>query len=172
MGKNPYLSQFQLRVSGQLSLYSVPMSVVSHLQWQVESFVTLAAPWHWQPQSLIPKSQRAELPFRATIDNLPQLVSALFEFPNIYAEIIRDPIANGLAERWLITPNLGLKRVEINEIGDVVLDENQLRSAMQAEGGDLASQISWLLADAWDTELEPLRQSAGESNTRLLATGG
>jgi len=171
VGKNPYLSQFQLRTTGQLYLFSVPMSVTSHLQWCVESFVTLAAPWHWMPQPMIAKSQRTELPFRSNLDNLPQLVSALFEFPNLYAEIIRDPIANGLAERWLIVPKLGLKRLDINEVGDVVIDENQLRSAMQSEG-DLATKISWLLAEDWERELEPLRISAANANARMLATGG
>ena len=171
VGKNPYLSQLQLRVTGQLSIYAAPMSVVSHLQWSVESLITLAAPWQWQPQPLIPKSQSCSLPFRTSIDNLPKLVSTLFEFPNIFAEVLRDPINGGLGERWLITPSLGLRRLDINEFGDAVVDENQLRSAIAA-GGDLAAQLGWLIGEPWERELEPLRISPVMTNARLLAAGG
>jgi hypothetical protein len=171
VGKNPYLSQLQLRVTGQLSIYAAPMSVVSHLQWSIESIITLASPWSWQPQPLIPKSQSCSLPFRTTIDNLPRLVSALYEFPNLYAEVVRDPINGGLGERWLITPNLGLRRLDINEFGDAVVDENQLRSAIAA-GEQLLEKLSWLIGEPWERELEPLRISPVVENARLLAAGG
>ena len=171
MGKNPYLSQLQLRVTGQLSVYAAPVSVVSHLQWSIESIITLAAPWSWQPQPLIPKTQFCSLPFRTTIDNLPKLVSTLHEFPNLFAEVIRDPVSLGLGERWLITPNLGLRRLDINEIGEVVLDENQIRAAL-AEPQDLPGKLAWLIGEPWEKELEPLRISPLVGNTRLLAAGG
>lgn len=171
MGKNPYNSQFQLRVSGQLHLYSVPMSVVSHLQWTIESIVTISAPWSWKTQPLIPKTQFSQLPFRTNIDQLPKLVSALYEFPNLFAEVVREPFGNGSGERWLITPNLGLKRLDINELGEVIIDENQIRTAITS-GKDLPAQLAWLIGEPWEAELEPLRISPQIPNTRLMAAGG
>jgi hypothetical protein len=171
VGKNPYLAQVNLRVTGYLQIYAAPMSVVSHLQWAIESIITPAAPWQWHSQPLIPKSQRTELPFRTTIENLPRLVSAMFEFPNLFAEVLREPTTGSLGERWLITPNLGLKRLDINELGDAIVDENQLRTAL-ASAQDLATQLNWLIGDAWERELEPLRISTAGTNTRALAAGG
>jgi hypothetical protein len=171
VGKNPYLAQVNLRVNGYLQIHAAPVSVVSHLQWTIESIVTPAAPWQWQPQPLIPKSQRIELPFRTVIENLPRLVSAMFEFPNLFAEVLREPTVGTLGERWLITPNLGLKRLDINELGDAIVDENQLRTAM-ASTNDLTAQLKWLIGEDWEQELEPLRISAAGANARLLAAGG
>lgn len=171
MGRNPYLSQQQLRVTGQIHLHSVPVSVVSHLQWTIESIVTIAAPWVWQPQPQIPKSQVSQQLFRTSIDQLPKLVSTLFEFPNLYAEVIREPIAIGLGERWLITPKLGIKRLDINEFGNAIVDENQLRLALSDEQ-ELAERISWLIGEPWERELEPLRISPQIPNSTRLAAGG
>ncbi len=95
----------------------------------------------------------------------------MYEFPNLYAEVVRDPINGGLGERWLITPSLGLRRLDINEFGDAVVDENQLRSVMAA-GEPLAEKLSWLIGEPWDLELEPLRISPVVANARLLAAGG
>ena len=171
MGQNPYLSQMNLRVNGYLYIHAAPISVVSHLQWSVEAIITPAAPWSWRAQPLVPKSEQTQLPFRTTIDNLPRLVSALFEFPNLFAEVIREPISAGLGERWMITPNLGLKRIDTNEFGDAVVDENQLRAAMQQDL-DIVAQLNWLIGTSWDAELEPLRIPTNCGNARLLAAGG
>jgi len=172
MGANPYMSSAHLRVNGYLYLHAVPVSVVSHLQWIVESMLTLSAPWSWTNQPLIPKSQKTFLTFRCNLDSLPKLVSALYEFPNLFAEVIREPVSFGLGERWMITPVLGIKRVDTNELGNVVLDESVVLDSINTQDPtQIPERLAWAIGRPWDQALEPLRIASAATNTTLLASG-
>ena len=69
--------------------------------------------------------------------------------------------------RWSHTPDLGIHHAWISAAGDTVVNEDRLRAALAACGGDpeaFRAEMAELLGTAWDQELEPFRL-AGESTT-------
>src|SRR5690606_35038209 len=66
--------------------------------------------------------------------------------------------------RWTHTPALGIHQARLSANGDVVVNEDRLRSLVEASAGSAATLIAELdraLGAAWDAELEQFRH-AGE----------
>jgi len=99
------------------------------------------------------------------------------------------------AVRYSCTPALGMFSASIGANGDTMISENRLRAVLTlaasgadsdrlgairdlhgprhpALGGSLEAELSLLLGDAWDAELEPFRHASAGAPVRWLhATG-
>ena len=72
------------------------------------------------------------------------------------------------------TPDLGLHQVSINPIGEVVINENQIKSLIADSIGvkKLVNTLENAIGVEWDRELEPFRIALAEGNQHSLSQIG
>lgn len=103
----------------------------------------------------------AEVPFVAEHDSVVTLVDTLARWPRLYFELAHDPAvdADGLAidgMRYCHTPQLGTFAGQTDAAGNIVVNEDALRSIV-ARGGDIAGALDAAVGGPWDRALEPMR---------------
>ncbi|CAB4637102.1 unannotated protein [freshwater metagenome] len=89
-------------------------------------------------------------------------------------EVIEHPGSQFSGARWSFTPSLGMFHSPTDDAGNLVVNENQLRFAMEKAGSNalkLQAEIRKLLGQAWDDELEPFRELVGgaEGNHGIMS---
>lgn len=55
------------------------------------------------------------------------------------------------------TPDLGMHRSQIDEIGNILITENQIRFALAKSDDDLREILDKALGNEWEVELERFR---------------
>jgi uncharacterized protein DUF3145 len=189
-------------VRGVLHVHSAPPALCPHIEWAVAGVlgVPVGMPWIDQPAS--PGSVRAELTWQGRAGAAGAIASALGGWNLVRFEASEDASAGCDAVRYSHTPTLGTFSATVGANGDVLVSENRLRAAMAlaasarsaaadgraesplgtlrdlhgprhpALGGSLEDELSLLLGQPWDDELEPFRQAADGAPVRWLnATG-
>ncbi|AXE38999.1 DUF3145 family protein [Acidipropionibacterium virtanenii] len=154
------MKQYAHQSGGMLYIHSAPTALRTHIEWAADAAVVLPAGIRWQRQPVEYGCWRAETPWHGEPEGAAGLVSTLATWGRLRIEVTVDPPAAGAGHRWSVTPDLGIFSAETNEIGDVVVDENRLRQAMiraRSQGEPLEAEISDLLGEPWDVELEPFR---------------
>lgn len=107
----------------ELRLLGVP---VKH----VDSLSDLVNKKLWRVQPLLPGQLQATVSLGISV-NLSDLASRLFSLGEIHFELESLP-EEGLGERYLCVPGLGLRRQIIDEIGRVLIPENELEKFSKA----------------------------------------
>jgi len=150
-------------VRGVVFIHSCPRALISHVEWCLTNLLGPGVRLHWDDQPVQPGSQRCELGWKATAGTASRIASELRAFPGLRFEVTQEPSASTEGERYACTPSLGIFRAALSHHGDVVVNEERIRSAMAraAAGEDLANELRTLLGSAWDEELEAFR-FAGE----------
>jgi len=134
---------------------------------------------------------RAELDWQGQPGMAGEITSALAGWNRLRFEVTEEASPGGDAMRFSYTPALGVFSAVTMANGDVLVPENRLRAAMTmaaasvgvarlAHGGAeswdapsaLEEELSRLLGEPWDYELEPFRCAADGAPVRWLnATG-
>jgi len=170
------------RARGVVYIHSCPRAMSSHVSWAVQEATGSASPLDWSPQPLEPGSMRAEAPWQGEPGAASRLVSALRSWPQLRFEVTEDPTPGCEGERYSSTPSLGVFRATIGVHGDVMVCEERLRAALERAltaarvghredadpDADLAEDISRLLGQPWDDELEPFRIARDDTPVRWL----
>jgi hypothetical protein len=183
-------------VRGVLYVHSAPPALCSHIEWAVAGVVgaQVSMPWIGQPAS--PGSVRAALDFQASPGAAGAITSALAGWNRLRFEITEDASPGCDAVRYSYTPSLGTFSAAVSGNGDIMVPEGRLRAAIAlaassreragdlaglrdrhgprhpALGGSLEAELSLLLGQPWDDELEPFRHAGAGAPVRWLnATG-
>lgn len=101
----------------ELRLLGVPAKHLSKLS-------DLVSKNQWRVQPLLQGQFKARVELEADLD-LSELASRLFSLGEIHFEIESLP-DEGLGERYLNVPGLGMKRQMVDEIGRVLIPENEI----------------------------------------------
>jgi hypothetical protein len=119
------------------------------------------------------------------------MASALAGWKLLRFEVTEDASPGCDAVRYSCTPVLGMFTATVSASGDIMISENRLRAAMTLAansgeeagglpgfrrhpdlGGSLEAELSLLLGEPWDAELEPFRHASAGAPVRWLhATG-
>ena len=163
-------SSSAVRTHGVVFVHSCPRAVSPHLQWALTSLFGTQVVIDWTDQPIAPGTVRAEVIWSGPAGMGARLASALLAFTQVRYEVTEDPSPGRPGERFAATPSLGLFRGDIGAHGDVLVTEERLRTALAqtALTGGLAEEVSRLIGDPWDAELEPFRCSQAASNVRVL----
>lgn len=155
---------------GVIFIHSCPRSLIPHVEWALANLLGTSFHLNWSAQSVLPGTHRADSNFKAPAGMAGQIASELRAFPGLRFEVTQDPSAHTEGERYACTPSLGIFRGAMGAHGDVVVNEEQLRSAMlRASGGaDLAAEIRTLIGTAWDEELEVFRYAGDGAPVRWM----
>jgi hypothetical protein len=148
-------------------------------------------PWVSQPAA--PGMLRAELDWQGRPGMAGEITSALAGWNRLRFEVTEEASPGCDAMRFSYTPALGVFSAVTMANGDILVPEGRLRAAMtvaaatqsgvarlggggHADGRDragaLEDELSRLLGEPWDFELEPFRCAADGAPVRWLhATG-
>lgn len=136
---------------GFLTIHSCPNSLVRHVEWALQS-ATGIQKFNWRQQPLVTGAQRLTVEWRRGRDLIPEIVIALKSWHYLRFE------ANSERELFRFTPDLGLHRAAIDEVGSILLTESQIRGALDLfDGEKIRENLSHTLGHEWDVELEPFR---------------
>jgi hypothetical protein len=117
----------------------------------------------WSEQPALRGSYRAEYYWEGCPGAGAALASALRGWEQLRFEVTEDASPGSDGGRWLHTPELGIFYAQTDSVGNVVVPEDRIRSAMDAAGAnaiELHRQLRLALGQTWDDELEPFRQAS------------
>jgi Protein of unknown function (DUF3145) len=175
-------------VRGVLYVHSAPPALCPHIEWAVAGAlgVPVAMPWVSQPAA--PGMLRAEADWAGRPGTAAAIASSLTGWNRLRFEVTEEASPGCEAVRFSYTPDLGVFYAITLANGDIAVPENRLRAAMTvaaaasagvvhlADGPEpartLEEELSRLLGQPWDDELEPFRCAADGAPVRWLhATG-
>ena len=140
---------------GVVYVHSSPSAVTPHVEWAVSGVLDARVVLDWSAQDAAPGQLRAECAWAGPAGTGARLVAALRAWSMLRFEVTEDPSPGTDGERFTYVPGLGLWHGRTSANGDIVIGEDQVRTAMR--GTDLARRLDDLLGTRWDDALEPFR---------------
>jgi hypothetical protein len=186
-------------VRGVLQVHSAPPALSPHIEWAVAGIFGVPVKLHWIEQPAAPGMVRTELDWQGRPGLSGELASALANWQMLRFEVTEEASPGCDAMRYSCTPSLGTFSATVSASGDIMVSENRLRAVMTLAasartrglgdrgpgdlhdthatrhpslGGSLEAELSLLLGEPWDAELEPFRHASAGAPVRWLhATG-
>lgn len=164
-----------MSVRGVLYVHSAPPALCPHVEWAAAGVlgVPVAMPWVNQPAA--PGMMRAELGWQGPPGTAGAITSALAGWNRLRFEVTEEASSGCDAVRYSYAPDLGTFTAVTGGNGDILVPEQRLRAAVARArngGASLQEELSRLLGEPWDAELEPFRYAADGAPVRWLhATG-
>lgn len=161
----------------RLVVLSCPPALCPHLEFALSAELEQPVALRWTAQPADPGSLTAMVDIPGPSGVAGRVTSRLRRLGPVRFEITESASADGDAERYAYTPDLGLFRATLAASGDAVVTEGQLRTLLTSShelpaAATLAHGIERLLGTAWDEELEPLRQGGAEAPVSWLRRTG
>ena len=156
---------------GVLYVHSAPRALSPHVEWAISRVLGRGITFSWNPQPILEGSQRTEHLWEGPIGSGAPMASALRGWTHLRYEITEDARSGGDGGRWCHTPSLGIFHSQTDALGNMVINENRLRVAMEGAGPDanaLHSQLASLLGTAWDAELDVFRHASDDATVTWL----
>jgi hypothetical protein len=147
---------------GFLTIHSCPLALVRHVEWAVENILGQVE-ISWRSQPLAAGTQRTQVEWRSKDDVAANLASALKSW-----YYLRFEIQSG-SNFFKFTPELGLHRSTIDELGNILLTENQVKLAMSKTDDAMREMLDVALGTAWEVDLERFRGVDLQEVTHLRA---
>ncbi len=177
-----------MTVRGVLHVHSAPPALSPHVEWAVAGVLGVPVGMPWVNQPAAPGMVRAELDWQGPPGTAGEITSALAGWNRLRFEVTEEASPGCDALRFSYTPALGVFSAVTMANGDILVPENRLRAAMtvaaapsgvarlahgeQDAASALEEELSRLLGEPWDCELEPFRCAADGAPVRWLhATG-
>jgi hypothetical protein len=188
-------------VRGVLHVHCAPPALCPHVEWAVAGVLGVPVSLPWVDQPAAPGTLRAELEWQGRPGSSGAITSALAGWELLRFEVTEDASPGCDAVRYSCTPALGTFSGVVGGNGDIMIPEGRLRAAMAlaasarqpsgwtgdtelgslrelhgprhpALGGSLEAELTLLLGQPWDEELEPFRRAGEGAPVRWLnATG-
>ncbi len=148
---------------GVVYVHSAPAAICPHVEWAIGSVTGGRVMLSWTAQPASPGVLRADVAWSGSPGTAGKLAKALKAWPMLRFEITEEASPGVDGERICHVPGRGVWRAAMSANGDVMLAEDQLRSALAAATSldALQHKLSDLLGAPIDAELEPYRR-AGE----------
>lgn len=135
---------------GLLTIHSCPVALVRHVEWAVENLLGRVQ-ISWRNQPLDSGSRRTQVDWRIDRDLSAELASALKSWHYLRFEITSEN------QLFRYTPELGLHRSTIDELGNILVTENQIKFAMSKTDDFMREALNVALGTEWEVELERFR---------------
>lgn len=155
---------------GVLFVHSAPRALSPHVEWAAASVLGMRPVFDWTDQPAAPGALRAEISWAGTAGTGARLASALRGWDHLRYEVTEDATLTTDGSRWCHTPSLGIFHAQTDRVGNVVVPEDRIRSALNYLGDPLrlAESLDLALGQAWDDELEPFRYAGAGAPVRWL----
>lgn len=156
---------------GVLYVHSAPRALSPHVEWAISRVLGRGITFSWKPQPILEGTQRTEYVWEGPAGSGAAMATALRGWSHLRYEITEDASLGGDGGRWCHTPSLGIFHSQTDALGNMVVNENRLRLAMESAGPDaqaLHSHIAILLGAAWDAELDVFRYASDDASVTWL----
>jgi hypothetical protein len=149
---------------GVLFVHSAPRALCPHIEWAAGNVLGVRVSMDWTAQPAGRGLYRAEYSWQGPQGTGAKLASALRGWSHLRYEVTEDASNGADGARWSHTPDLGIFHAMTDVHGNVVVQEDRVRAALELadpramrEALDLATVLS-RRADA-----QPLTQSTVRS---------
>jgi len=162
-------------VRGEMKIYSCPKSICVHVDWALSDIFQSKIELDWKPQQIATGAFSANLSWLGPIGLSSRIVSILNKWPKLRLEVFQDSNGKVSGERYAVAPNLGIFRADINSLGETIVTETRLRSALERtriENEPFEVELAFLLGTPWDEDLEPFRRSHQGSIVKWISKTG
>ncbi|GGK61373.1 DUF3145 domain-containing protein [Ornithinimicrobium pekingense] len=149
---------------GVVFIHSTPTALCPHIAWALEGVLDTRVSLDWVPQPAQPGTMRTEFSWTGEAGTGALIASAMRGWDGLRYEVVEEASRGSDGMRWTHTPALGIHQARLSANGDVVVNEDRLRTLLEASAGSAATLVAELdraLGAAWDAELEQFRH-AGE----------
>lgn len=154
---------------GVVFVHSTPVALCPHLGWALETVLGQPVKITWTAQPLGRSLVRAELSWTGEPGTGALLASALRGCQGARFEVVEEPSPGHDGSRWSYTPSLGIHHAYVAANGDVVVNEDRLRSVLAAGEPDrVRRDLEAALGMPWDSELDPFRHAGENAPVRWL----
>lgn len=156
---------------GVVHIHSAPSALCPHVEWALGGVFGVPASLEWRPQPAERSAYRAEYAWRGPVGSATRLTSQLKRWNRLRFEVTEEATPDSEAERYSVTPSLGVFHAVVGLHGDILVPEDRLRAAIASAGGDgraLQAELEAVLGAAWDDELEIFRQAGEGVGVRWL----
>ena len=146
--------------SGLVFIHAVSHTLSRQVGWTIGRTLGYQVTLDWITQPLIEGAVRTEFLWQGEPASGAELTSALAGWRDLYFEVTQLPSEDDPGSRWQYTPDLGIKHRTTDAIGNILVGEDEMRAAMTRAGSnafELQAEMKNLLAEPWDSALEPLR---------------
>jgi hypothetical protein len=143
-------------------IHLAPSALRSHVEWTISGVAGKPTKLTWIADQSNSTHFRSFATFACSQESAATLASAFMNLKQLTFEVIFHQAHSGA--RWSFTPSLGMFSCATDEVGNLVVNENQIRSSMEKAGANplkLQAELRRLLGQAWDDELEPFRELIG-----------
>jgi len=157
--------------TGVLYVHSAPRALSPHVEWAISRVLGRGVTFSWNSQPILEGTQRTEYFWQGSVGVGAAIASALRGWPHLRYEITEDATTGGDGSRWCHTPSLGIFHSQTDALGNIVINENQLRLAMEGAGPDahgLQSHLARMLGEPWDAELDVFRHASDNATVTWL----
>lgn len=140
------------------------------IEWTLSDVLGYEALLHWIAQPIAPGRMRAETSWVGPAGTGARIVQALQQIPELRFEVTEEPAAGSEGERFAHTPTLGVFRGHMGAHGDLLVNEERIRTVLESTEDPLVlrNAFALLLGTAWDAELEPFRIAGEDTPVRWL----
>lgn len=148
---------------GVLYVHSSPRALCPHVEWAAGRALNRAVNFTWEDQPVLRGAMRTQFYWEGPVGTGAGLASALRGWEHLRYEITEDPGASSDGGRWMHTPDLGIFYSQTDAMGNLVVPEDRIRTAMETAGTnalELHRALRYALGQEWDDELEPFRHAS------------
>lgn len=155
---------------GVVYVHDAARAFCKPIEWALTEVLGVDVSLHWTAQPIAPSRMRAEYSWAAGAGTGARIVNALKQIPELRFEVTEEPTSSTEGERFSHTPSLGVFRAQMSATGDVLVNEQRLRTVLDAatELESVRGALTLLLGSAWDAELEPFRVAGEGTPVRWL----
>ncbi len=160
---------------GTLFIHSIPAALCPHLEWAIGEVLGERITLAWHTQSALPGSFKSELSWKGPAGSAARMASALRGWEYVRFEAVEEPSPGVDGSRYQGTPSLGIHHSIVGVNGDIYINEDRLRTAIEKGlriGGSVAEEIDAILGVAWDRELEIFRATRDDESLRWMTETG
>jgi hypothetical protein len=157
---------------GLVLIHLAPSALLTHVEWTISGISGNPTRINWVRDDSTHNSFRGSAVVACNLEEAATLSSAFMNLKQLSFEVIHQSEFSGA--RWSFTPGLGMFHCATDAAGNLVVNENQLRAALDNAGSNilkLQAQLRKLLGQSWDDELEPYRELIGgtESHNGIVS---
>jgi hypothetical protein len=154
-----------------LFVHSAPRALCPHIEWAAGRALDGGVNFRWDDQPVLKGAQRTEYYWEGPQGTGAALASALRGWEHLRYEVTEDASPGSDGGRWMHTPDLGIFFAQTDSVGNMVISEDRLRSAMELAGSnalELHRELRLALGQAWDDELEVFRHASADNQVVWL----
>jgi hypothetical protein len=149
-------------VRGELRIYSCAKHLCQPIEWALSEIFKEKIQLDWDLQAIAPGAYSTNIIWQGPASLGSRIVSVFSKWPKIRLEVFQNIVGASSSERYSLSPNLGIFRAEVNSVGETVIAESRLKSALErskVEDEPFEVELAFLLGTPWDEDLEPFRRS-------------